>query len=80
MQGFNASLVKENKRLFIPYGFQVGYYVVKDAKHAKQEGQVHLEYMFMTRTFIKHDPKGLVLKHVDQVSLSGLYGHEKWQE
>jgi hypothetical protein len=66
--------------LFIPYGFQVGYYVVKDAKHAKQEGKVQLEYRFMTGRFKKHDPKGLVLKHVEHVSLSWPYAHEKWQE
>jgi hypothetical protein len=63
MQGFNATLVKDKKILFIPYGFQVGYYVVKYAKHAKQEGQVHLEYRFMTWRYRKHDPKGLVSKH-----------------
>jgi hypothetical protein len=30
LQGFNASLVKDEKRLFIPYGFYVGYHFVKD--------------------------------------------------
>jgi hypothetical protein len=35
LKGFNASLVKEKKRDFIPYGFQVGYYFVKDTTQAK---------------------------------------------
>jgi hypothetical protein len=73
-------LVKEKKRIFIPYGFQVGYYIVRDTKHAKQEGQIQLEYRFMTGRFRKHDPKGLVLKHAEKVSLSWIYAHEKWQE
>jgi hypothetical protein len=47
MHGFNDTLVKEKKRLFIPYNFQIGNYVVKDDMHAKQEGQFHLEYKFM---------------------------------
>jgi hypothetical protein len=57
MKGSNASLAKEKKIVFIPYGFYIGYYVVKNEDHAKQEGQVHLEYRFMTRRFRKHDPK-----------------------
>jgi len=30
LQGFNASLVKDKKIGFIPYGFYVDYYLVKD--------------------------------------------------
>jgi len=30
LQGFNTSLIKENKRAFIPYGFYVGYHLVKE--------------------------------------------------
>jgi hypothetical protein len=30
LQGFNASLVKDKKMIFIPYGFYVGYHFVKD--------------------------------------------------
>jgi hypothetical protein len=54
--------------------------VVKYAKHAKQEGQVHLEYRFMTGRYKKHDPKGLVQKHAKQVVLTWPYAHEKWEE
>jgi hypothetical protein len=79
MQGFNATLIKHKKILFIPYGFQVGYYVVKDVKHATQEGQVQLENRSMTRRFRTNYPKGLVCKHVDHVSLGFPYAHEKWQ-
>jgi len=43
----------------------VGYYVVKDAKHAKKEEWVKLEYRFMTGRLKKNDSKGLVLKHVE---------------
>jgi hypothetical protein len=64
MQGFNATLVKEKKRIFMPYGFQIGYYTVRDTKHAKQEGQIQLEYKFMNGRFGKHDTKLLVLKHL----------------
>jgi hypothetical protein len=30
LQGYNASLVKDKKRDFIPYGFHIGFYMVKD--------------------------------------------------
>jgi len=36
LQGFNASLIKDKKRDFIPYGFHIGYYIVKDTTHAKK--------------------------------------------
>jgi hypothetical protein len=44
LQGYNATLVKDNKREFIPYGFHIGFYLVKDTAQAKQEGLSHLEF------------------------------------
>jgi hypothetical protein len=38
LQGYNATLVKDKKWAFIPYGFHVGFYLVKDITQAKQEG------------------------------------------
>jgi hypothetical protein len=38
LQGYNATLVKDKKRAFIPYGFHVGFYMVKDITQEKQEG------------------------------------------
>jgi hypothetical protein len=38
MQGYNASLVKYKKREFIPYGFHIGFYMVKDTAWEKKEG------------------------------------------
>jgi hypothetical protein len=37
-QGYNASLVKDKKIYFITYGFHIGFYIVRDTAHAKQEG------------------------------------------
>jgi hypothetical protein len=61
--GYNTTLVKDKKRAFIPYGFHVGFYLVKDTSQAKQEGLSQLEFRFPTGGFRKHDPKGLVLQH-----------------
>jgi hypothetical protein len=33
LQGLNISLVKEKNTTFIPYGFQIGYYFLKDTTH-----------------------------------------------
>jgi hypothetical protein len=44
LQGYNATLVKDKKRVFIPYGFHVGFYMVKDTARAKQEGFNQLEF------------------------------------
>jgi hypothetical protein len=46
LQGYNATLVKDKKRAFIPYGFHVGFYMVKDTAQAKQEGLSQLEFRF----------------------------------
>jgi hypothetical protein len=80
MQGFHSTLIKDKKRIFIPYNFQVGYYSLKVTKHVKQEGQIQLEYRFKTGSFGMRDPKGLVLKHVEHVSITWPYAHDKWQE
>jgi hypothetical protein len=37
-------LVKDKKWAFIPYGFHVGFYLVKDTTQAKQEGLSQLEF------------------------------------
>jgi hypothetical protein len=68
LQGYNATLVKDKKRAFIPYGFHVGVYLVKDTTQAKQEGLSQLEFRFQTDRFCKQDSKVLVLKHASQVS------------
>jgi hypothetical protein len=44
LQGYNATLVKDNKRTFIPYGFHIGFYLVKDTAQAKKEGLSQLEF------------------------------------
>jgi hypothetical protein len=44
LQGYNATLVKDKKRAFIPYGFHIGFYMVKDTVQAKQEGLSQLEF------------------------------------
>jgi hypothetical protein len=38
LQGYNTTLVKDKKRAFIPYGFHIGFCMVKDIVHAKQLG------------------------------------------
>ena len=68
LQGYNATLVKDKKWAFIPYGFQVGLYMVKDTAQAKQEGLNQLEFWFQTDHFCKHNPKGLFLKNASHVS------------
>jgi hypothetical protein len=80
MQVYNASLVKDKKRDFIPYGFHIGFYMVKDTVHAKQEGLSHLEYRFPTCHFRKHAPKGLVLQHASHVSSCWPYAHDIFED
>jgi hypothetical protein len=80
LQGYNATLVKDKKQAFIPYGFHVGFYLVKDTTQAKQEGLSQLEFRFPTGRFCKHDPKGLVLQHASQVSSCWLYAHDKFKD
>jgi hypothetical protein len=80
LQGYNATLVKDKKWVFIPYGFHVGFYLVKDTAQAKQEGLSQLEFKFQIGRFDKHDPKGLVLKHASQVSSCWPYAHDKFED
>jgi hypothetical protein len=44
--GYNATLFKDKKQDFIPYGFHVGFYLVKDTTQAKQEGMSQLTFIF----------------------------------
>jgi hypothetical protein len=44
LQGYNATLVKDNKQEFIPYGFHIGFYLVKDTAQDKKEGINKLEF------------------------------------
>jgi hypothetical protein len=57
LQGLNATLVKDKKRAFIPYGFHIGFCIVKDTAHAKQINLGQLEFQFQTGRFRKHDSK-----------------------
>jgi hypothetical protein len=79
LQGYNATLVKDKKRVFIPYGFHVGFHLVKDIAQAKKEGLSQLEFRFHTGRFHKHDPKGPVLQHASQVSSCWSYTHDKFE-
>jgi hypothetical protein len=80
LQRYNATLVKEKKWAFKPYGFHIGFHMVKDIVHAKQEGLSQLELWFQTGHFCKHDPKGLVLKHASQVSSCWPYAHDQFED
>jgi hypothetical protein len=64
-------LIKDKKRTLIPYGFHIIYYFVKDTTQAKHEGLSHMEYRFDTGRYRRHDPKGLVPKHVENVPTTG---------
>ena len=80
LQGYNTILVKDKKRAFIPYGFNIGFYLVKDTAQAKLEGLSQIEFRFLTNRFRKHDPKGLVLQHASHVSSCWLYAHDKFED
>jgi hypothetical protein len=80
LHGYNAILVKDKKREFIPYGFHIGFYLVKDTSQDKQGRTEPIGVLFQTIHFYKHDPKCLVLKHVSQVSSSWPYSHDKFED
>jgi hypothetical protein len=80
LQGYNATLVKDKTQAFIPYGFYVGFYLVRDNAQAKQEGLIQLELRFPTGLFCKNDPKGLVLQHDLQMSSYWSYAHDKFKD
>jgi hypothetical protein len=54
--------------------------MVKDTAQAKQEGLSQLKFIFQTGHFHKHDPKGLVLKHAQQVSYYWPYAHDRFED
>jgi hypothetical protein len=80
LQGLNATLVKEKKRAFIPYGFHIGFCIVKDTAHAKQLSLGQLEFQFQTGQFRKHNPKGLILQHTSQVSSCWPSAHDQFED
>jgi hypothetical protein len=80
LQGYNATLVKQEKISFIPYGFHIGFYMVQDTAHVKQEGLSHLEYRFPIGKFCKHDSKGLVLHNPSHLSSYWTYAHDSFED
>jgi hypothetical protein len=80
MEGYNATLIKDKKRDFIPYGFHIGFYPVKDIAQVKQEGLNQLEFKFQTGLFYKNDPKGLVPQQASQVSSCWPYAHDTFED
>jgi hypothetical protein len=80
LQGYNATLVKDKKRAFIPYGFHIGFYMVNDTAQAKQEGLSQLDFLLQNGCFHKEDPKGLVLKHISHVSSCWPYAHDRFED
>jgi hypothetical protein len=80
LQGFNASLVKDKKRAFIPYRFYVGYHFIKDTTQARKEAQIQVEYRFYMGRYRKHDPKNLVAQHASQVVSHWSYAHDSFED
>jgi hypothetical protein len=80
VKGCNATLVKDKKKTFIPYGFHIGFYLVKGTAQSKQEGLNQLDFRFQTGCFQKNDQKGLVLKHASQVLSCWSYAHDKFKD
>jgi hypothetical protein len=70
LQGYNATLVKDKKRAFIPYGFHIGFYMVKDTAQAKQEGLSQLEFLISDWSFSQTRPKGSSFEaHISSIIL-----------
>jgi hypothetical protein len=80
LQGFNASLVKDKKRAFIPYGLYVGYHFVKETTHARQEAQNQVEYNFYIGIYRKHDPNNLVTQHINRVVSHWSFAHDIFED
>jgi hypothetical protein len=80
LQSYNATLVKDKEWDFIPYGFHVEFYLVKDTAQEKMEGIKKLEFRFPLGRFHKHNPKGLVLQNDSQVSSCWPYAHDKFED
>jgi hypothetical protein len=72
--------VKDKKSALIPYGFHIGFYMVKDTMQAKQEGLSQLEYQFPIGRFHKNDPKGLVPQNAGHVSSCCPYAHDSFED
>jgi hypothetical protein len=62
LQGYNATLVKDKKRVFIPYGFHVGFYLVKDTAQAKTRRVEPIGVQIPDRPIPQARPKGSGLK------------------
>jgi len=49
--------------IFNPYGFYLGYHFMKDTTQARQEAQIEIEHMFITKRYKRPDPRKLVVEH-----------------
>jgi len=75
---FHSILVKgASKRLFIPYNFSIGHSRLTNSYHAKEKGNVRLQFRFPQVRLRRNDPLRLVYKHFTYVCYLWPYAHEK---
>jgi hypothetical protein len=77
MYGFNATLIKEKCKAFIPYNMYIGYGLTS-SQFSKKEYISLLEYKFPQGKFRRHHPKGLVSEHEKQLNIVWPYIHGQW--
>ena len=78
---FNSFLSKEVKnKLFIPYLFSIGHYILSNSSHAKSNRNQILEYRMSQGKMKNHDPLVLVPKHCTTVGIQWTYPHQTFQE
>jgi hypothetical protein len=58
LQGYNATLVKDKKRAFIPYGFHIGFYMVKDTMQSQARRVKPIGVLIPDWSFSQARPKG----------------------
>jgi hypothetical protein len=80
LHGFNASLIKDKLKNFIHYSLLIRNYSIINSTFSIMESQAILEYRFTKGIFKRHDPKGMIGKHVIQLGISWPYACERWEE
>lgn len=57
LHGFNASLNKDQNKLFPPYPLEIGMYNPRNCTHARIEGKSNIELNIGEEIFWRYDPK-----------------------
>ena len=78
INGVSSSLIKSRKGAWPPFPLSTKVCQMENIKQTKEEVNILSFFKFREVNFRRHDPKGLLKKHVKKISFTWPYTHEEF--